>query len=172
MPGYIKVWVKMLIDFIFSVAVIGAIISYALLGTLDPKGVTLKLLEYTGQSGEGQLLVEGVIPIYLVSNLLWFSLFVFGFCLILLFFIEPKLKVFLFPGTLCFLSVFFIQVAMFIINSFISPETPEITVKFASLFFEQINRASLVTGITGMILLILSCFNLYQIQKNTGKKES
>lgn len=163
MPGYIRVWVKMIIDFIFSVSIITGVLSYALLKSI-PDGLNILFIKGAGSENMG-IIMEGNVPEFVLRNILWFSVFVFCFSLIILFFMEPRLKVFLFPGSLCFLSIFFIQAALIILNSFITPDTTTATKEFADLFFKQAGYASLVVGGTGMILLIISCFNLFQARK-------
>ncbi len=173
MPGYIKVWIKMIIDFVFSVSIIVAVIAYSLLGTLTKDNLRILIVdesvegELTGAEAiiAGHKIFEGNIPAYLMRNFLWFTIFIAIFCLVVLYFMEPRLKVFLFPGSLCFLSVLFIQVAMMIMNSFISPDTPILTTEYLALAFNKANQASLMAAGAGMILLIASNFNLYQVMK-------
>ncbi len=165
MPGYIRVWVKMVIDFIFSISIIVGIFAYSLLGTITSERVKIIIAEKAVTEEGFEALVQGSIPEFVIRNFLWYSLFIFAFCLIILFFMEPKLKVFLFPGSLCFLSAFFVQATLISINSFISPDSVATTADFVSQFLKQANQASLIAGGIGMILLIVSCFSIYQNQK-------
>ena len=165
MSGYIKVWASMITNFIFSISVITFIISYAFSRTIDTKEINIVL---TDESKTNGIIVDGALPEYVFTNLLWFSLFVFAVCLVLHFLLEPKLKVLLFPGSLCFLSVFFIQAGMFIIDTAVSTDIPAVTQEFMATFFGQINQASLMGAGMGMILLIISCFNIYYTRKNNS----
>ena len=167
MPGYIRVWMKMIVDFIFSISVITAIIAYALLGTITSEKLKIIFTESAVSEGNLNILFQGSLPEFVIRNFLWYSLFIIVFCLIILVFMEPKLKVFLFPGSLCFLSAFFVQAALISLNSFISPDSAAATSPFVSQFLKQANLASLVAGGTGMILLIISCLSIYQNRKET-----
>ncbi len=162
MPGYIKVWVKMFIDFIFSISIITGIGAYSLLGTITSENLKVIIAETSSDILQSDVILSGSIPEYLIRNFLWYSVFIFVFCLIILYFMEPKLKVFLFPGSLCFLSVFFVQAALMIMNSFIVPGSDAAASEVISLFFKKANQASLALGLVGMILLIASTFNIYQ----------
>ncbi|GEM_PF-6377927 len=167
MSGYIKVWAMMITNFLFSISVITFVFAYGFLGAMGEGKLNILFMETFGEAKIGEVLMQGVMPEALITTLLWFSVFVFIVCLILHFFIETKIKVLLFPGSLCFLSVFFIQATTFIINSFIPTGIPEVTREFLGNFFGHINQASLIIGGIGMILLIVSCFNIYLVNKNS-----
>ncbi len=165
MPGYIKVWLKMFIDFMFSISIIAGIAAYSLLGTFTADNLKIIIAETSTDFSPSDIILAGSLPEYAIRNTLWFSVFIFIFSLIILYFMEPKLKVFLFPGSLCFLSVFFVQVALMSINSFIVPGSEADLSEFLGLFLDKANQASLVLGLVGMFLLIASTFNIYQTRK-------
>ena len=164
MPGYIRVWLKMFIDFIFSISIIAGIGAYSLLGTITSENLKVIIAETSTDVLPSNIILSGSMPEYVIRNFLWYSIFIFIFCLIILYFMEPKLKVFLFPGSLCFLSVFFVQATLMSINSFIVPGSEAASSEVLNLFFKKGNQASLALGLVGMILLIVSTFNIYQTQ--------
>ena len=167
MSGYIKVWAIMITNFIFSISTITLVRGYALMATIGPEELNIILMEAAAGVTNGEVILEGVLTQYVFTNLVLFSGFVFIICLVLHFFLEPKLKVLIFPGSLCFLSVFFIQAAVFIINSVVPSDIPMVTQEFIALFFGKVNQASLMMAGVGMLLLIVSCLNIYQTNKNS-----
>ncbi len=151
----LKVSVKIIISFFFSLTVLLTYLTASLLGVQARDTVRLIVTEATGLQREMVIFNATLQPLF-IQNVLYLCLASFGFMLIFLYFIDHKFKVFLGPGVLTLVISLFLVVAVSLsaeqIISFMGPST-DIYIETAFARFRQA-----ATGITlfGLFLTALA----------------
>lgn len=96
----LRVSVKIIIGFLFSITIILTFLTLSLFGVQADDGVRLIITEATGLQRDMVVFQANLQPM-VIHNVFWLCLAGFGFMLIFLYFIDHKFKVFLPPGLLC-----------------------------------------------------------------------
>lgn len=95
----IRVSIKIIISFLFSITVLLSFITISLFGVKAQDTVRLIVTEATGLEREMVVFYADLQPL-MIHNVFWLCLAGFGFMLIFLYFIDHSFKGFLAPGVL------------------------------------------------------------------------
>jgi hypothetical protein len=145
----IRVSIKIIISFLFSITVLLTFITISLFGVKAEDTVRLIVTEATGLQREMVVFYADLQPL-MIHNVFWLCLAGFGFMLIFLYFIDHSFKGFLAPGILSLAITVFLAVMVAAsygsIQKFIGPST-DLYIQTAVDRFRQAAYAMFVFGI-------------------------
>lgn len=107
----LKVAVKIVISFLFSLVILLTFLTVSLFGVQARDRVQLIVTEATGPMRDMVIFSAELQPL-VIHNVFWLCLASFGFMLIFLYFIEHKFRDFLGPAVLTLVITFFLFVAV------------------------------------------------------------
>ncbi len=150
----LKVSVKTIISFLFSLNVLLTFFTLSLFGVEASDTVRLIVTEATGLQRDMVILNAQLKPM-VIHNVFWLCLASFGFMLIFLYFIDHKFRVFLGPGVLA-LSITILLVIVFISSAesilrFVGPSMD----LYIETAFNRFRDAAIGMSVFGIILTIL-----------------
>jgi len=150
----LKVSVKIIISFLFSLNVLLTFLMLSLFGVEAQDTVRLIVTEATGLERD-MIIFNAELNPMVIHNVFWLCLASFGFMLIFLYFIDHKFKVFLGPGVLT-LAITVLLVIIFISSAesilrFVGPSMD----LYIQTAFNRFRDAAIGMSIFGIILTIL-----------------
>ncbi len=151
----VRIWLKVVLGFLFSITVILTFISFSLFGVQAEDSVRVIVTEATGLERDVTVFTATLQPM-VIHNVFWLCMAGLGFLLIFLYFIDHSFKVFFAPGvlTLAISVLVVIVLVMSLENIFaLAGDYGEIYLDTAVFRFQQV-----VTGmvIFGALLIGLS----------------
>jgi hypothetical protein len=151
----LKVAVKIVIGFLFSITIIVSFITTSLFGLRASDTIRLIVTEATGLRRD-MVVFQGDLQPLVIHNIFWVCLASLGFMLIFLYFIDHSFKSLLGPGVLCVAITILLVVMLAIfhdnIYSFIGLVT-EIYIKTA---IDRFSRTAIGVVILGLLLVAAS----------------
>ncbi len=150
----LKVSVKIIISFLFSLNVLLTFLMLSLFGVEAQDTVRLIVTEATGLERD-MIIFNAELNPMVIHNVFWLCLASFGFMLIFLYFIDHKFKVFLGPGVLT-LAITVLLVIIFISSAesilrFVGPSMD----LYIQTAFNRFRDAAIGMSIFEIILTIL-----------------
>lgn len=150
----LKVSVKIIISFLFSLNVLLTFLTLSLFGVEAQDTVRLIVTEATGLERD-MIIFNAELNPMVIHNVFWLCLASFGFMLIFLYFIDHKFKVLLGPGVLT-LAITILLVIIFISSAesilrFVGPSMD----LYIQTAFNRFRDAAIGMSIFGIILTIL-----------------
>ncbi len=122
----LKVSVKIVISFLFSLVVLLTYLTVSLFGVQARDTVRLIVTEATGLQREMVVFNANLQPL-VIHNVFWLCIASFGFMVIFLYFIDHKFRNFLGPGVLCLVITLLLVVMVSIsaehIMRYVGPST-------------------------------------------------
>jgi hypothetical protein len=163
----IRLWLKVIIGFMFSVTLIMASLTYAIFGARSTDTIELIVTQATGI--RTQIVVfSAILQPLVIHNVFWLCLAGLGFFLIFLYFIDHSYKVFLAPGVLCLVIAVFLNLVLFIMAGFIFDFTGSDAAIFVVTFFQRLRMATLFASILGVLLIVTYYWGV-RLRKNPRK---
>ncbi len=147
-----RLWLKVIIGFLFSINLLLTSLTYALFGATEKDTVELIVTEATGAENIVVLFAGKFQPL-IIHNVFWLSLALIGFFLIFLYFIDHSFKVFLAPGVLCLIMFLFLNLILFVTQSFIFAFTEGAADLFVTTSFSKVRLASWLVFTLGALLI-------------------
>lgn len=149
----LKVAVKIIIGFLFSITILITFLTTSLFGVKASDTVRLIVTEATGLRRDMVVFHADLQPL-VIHNVFWVCLASVGFMLIFLYFIDHSFKALMGPGILCIAITLFLSAALAVLHDniykFIGPVT-EIYVKTAVDRF-----ANTAIGVVALGLLLVA----------------
>lgn len=155
MLSVVKLWLRIILGFIFSVFVIVGVFSFGLLGTVATDSMEIVLTEATGIQNQEVILSANMQPL-VIQNTFLFAIAAMGFCLIFLYFLEHKFSVYFAPGVLCLVSVIFVQAVLWIAAGFVPVGLEGQTGEYINETVKKIHYACLFGVLLGSALIVVS----------------
>lgn len=151
----VKIWLRIIIGFMFAVCVLIGITSYALLGTVATDSLEIIITEATGTQTQEVIFLASLQPLN-IQIALFFSIAGMALCLIFLYFLEHNFKVFVAPGVISIISVLFLRGLLSFIANFIPTDISRSVFDYIHLSIVRGSHASLVAVGIGLLLLVVS----------------
>lgn len=155
MLSAVKLWLRIILGFIFSVCTIIGIFAYGLLGTVATDSMEIILTEATGLQNQEVILSAKLQPL-VIQNTFLFAIAAMVFCLIFLYFLEHKFSVYFAPGVLCLISIIFVQGALWVGGSYIPTGLDGETAAYINEMIKRISYACLFGILFGAVLIVIS----------------
>ncbi len=152
----IKLIILMLMNFAYTVSLLGVVFFYSLMGTVAKDRVNLIITEATGLQRQETILSANLMPVVL-QNLFWLSLAGAIFCLICIFFMRHTFHSFWAPASLSIIAFFMILSLRSAFYSFlpVNVETA-VAVQYMMGVLDRILQANIMVFITGLLLFYLA----------------
>lgn len=167
MLSSVKIWLRIIIGFMFTVCVLIAITTYALLGTVATDSLEIIITEATGIQTQEVIFLASLQP-YNIQIALFFSIAGMALCLIFLYFLEHHLRVFVAPGVICLISVAFLRGLLGFFTGFIPADLSMTVSNYIALSIARANHASLFALGIGLLLLVVSYLDFNKKRQNTA----
>ena len=151
----VKIWLRIIIGFMFAVCVLIGITSYALLGTVATDSLEIIITEATGMQTQEVIFLANLQPLN-IQIALFFSIGGMALCLIFLYFLEHNFKVFVAPGVISIISVLFLRGILGFIANFIPTDISRDVYNYIQLSIVRGSHASLFAIGIGLLLLVVS----------------
>ncbi|UNC90897.1 hypothetical protein [Candidatus Contubernalis alkaliaceticus] len=165
----IKIVISMIIYFIYSLSITGAVFFYSLMGTVAMDRLCIIITEATGIQRQERMLSTFLYPA-MIQNLFWLSLAGIGFCLIFIFVLNQNFHSFWSPSSL---TLLLFLVLMGIRNMLLNFLPDNIDTLVSEPYIINVLHRFLVSNITVLIFgLILCCLAFLGDKFYTHKKES
>jgi len=155
MISLIRIWLRIIIGFLFTVCVLIAITAYALYGTVATDSLEIIITEATGKQAQEVIFLASLQPLS-IQITLFFAIAGMALCLIFLYLLEHNFKVFVAPGVICIISVLFFRGVLGFLANFIPPDISKGAFEYIHLSFQRGSHASLAAVGIGVLLLIFS----------------
>lgn len=111
-PG-LKIWLKVIIGFVFSLTLLLLFLTFSLFGVAAEDTVQVIVTEATGMERDVTVFTTTLRPM-IIHNVFWLCLAGLGFFLIFLYFIDHSFKAFLAPAVLTLLMTFFVGIVVWV----------------------------------------------------------
>ncbi len=151
----VKIWLRIIIGFIFTVCVLIGITAYALLGTVATDSLEIIITEATGTQTQEVIFLASLQPLN-IQIALFFSIGGMALCLIFLYFLEHNFKVFVTPGVICIISVLSLQGLISFIANFIPTNISSNVFNYIHASIVRGSHASLFAIGIGLLLMVVS----------------
>ncbi len=153
----LRIGLKVMIGFVFSITILLTFLTYSLFGIKAEDTVRVIVTEATPPYSDVQLITATLQPM-VIHNVFWLSLAGLGFLLIFLYFIDHRFKVFMAPGVLTLILTVFVSIIfMFSIENILADvgDYQELYLETAMLRFQQV-----IAGMStlGVALILLSYY--------------
>ncbi len=153
----VRIWLKVVIGFIFTLTVMLTFLTFSLFGVEAEDTLRIIVTEATGLERDVTVFTTTLQPM-VIHNVFWLSLAGLGFLLIFLYFIDQKFKVFFAPGLLTLITTLFVGVAIWasLDNIFALAGTyGELYLETAMTRFQQVISGMVVFG---LLLIVVSYY--------------
>ncbi len=151
----LRIWLKVLIGFVFSITVLATIVSYSLFGVQAEDTVRVIVTEATGPQRDVTVFATTLQPM-VIHNVFWLCLAGLGFLLIFLYFIDFSFRSFLAPGFLALIMCAFVGIIITAsidhIMYFVDPYGEE----YVETFLSYLRNVIIGIVIFGLVLIGLS----------------
>lgn len=161
----IKLIILMIMNFAYTVSLVGVVFFYSLMGTVAKDRVNIIITEATGLQRQETMLTANLMPVVL-QNLFWLSLAGATFCLICIFFMRHTFHSFWAPATLSIITFFMMLSSRSAIYSFLPDEAEGAAVQYMMNVLERALQANIMVFIFGLLLFYIA----YQGDKYFLKK--
>lgn len=151
----VKVWLKVVINFLFSITLIFSSLAYALFSIRKKDIVELYVTE-ANQGAERIIIFSGEFQPLIIHNVFWLSLAAIGFFLIFLYFIDHTLRVLLGPGVLSLTIFLFLKSALWIVSAPLLAQAGDYAAVIIQESLVRARQASLAVLLLGFLLIGLS----------------
>lgn len=155
MISSIKIWLRIVIGFLFTVCVLIGITAYALIGTVATDSLEIIITEATGKQAQEVIFVTNLQPLN-IQIALYFAIGGMALCLIFLYLLERNFRVFVAPGVICIISVAFLLGLLSFITNFIPSDISTAVSNYIHLSIMRAYHASLFSVGMGLILVVAS----------------
>ena len=150
----LKIIISMIIYFIYSLSIMGAVFFYSLMGTVAMDRLCIIITEATGFQRQERMLTTFLYPA-MIQNLFWLSIAGIGFCLIFLFLLNQNFHSFWSPASL---TVLLFLVLMSIRSLFFNLLPEDIDTLLSEPYIVNVLHRFLMSNIAVLIFgLILCC---------------
>ncbi len=150
----IKIVISMIIYFIYSLSIMGAVFFYSLMGTVAMDRLCIIITEATGFQRQERMLTTFLYPA-MIQNLFWLSLAGIGFCLIFVFLLNQNFHSFWSPASL---TVLLFIVLMGIRDLFFNILPEDIESLVSQPYIVNVLHRFLISNIVVLVFgLILCC---------------
>lgn len=163
----LRVAVKIVIGFIFSITVVFAFLTVSLFGVKAEDTVQIVVTEATGLQREMVVFHADLQPM-IIHNLFWVCLASLGFMLIVLYFIDNNFKVFLAPGLLCLSITIMLSLILIMFLDNIFHYTGQIGDLYVQTALVRFRQAALGISVFGLLLVAAAVWGdrLIKIKKH------
>ncbi len=151
----LKIALKIIIGFFFSINVIMVFLTLSLFGIQARDTARLVVTEATGLQRDMVVFQAELQPL-IIHNLFWVCLASFGFLLIFLFFIDHSFKPFVGPGTLSLMITFFAAAFVILYQDSIMSYAGPLADLYIKTAFDRFWQAVIGMIVFGILLLVLS----------------
>jgi len=158
----VKTWLKVVINFLFSVTLFFSALIYALFSIKKKDIVEIYVTEANG-GGERMIIFSGEFQPLIIHNIFWLTVAVIGFLLIFLYFLEHNFRVFLGPGVLSLAIFIFLKAFLWVVG--------EPLLAYAGDYAALIIQDSLARARQASIVLLLLGFALIWLSHWRGRRE-
>ncbi|HHX76903.1 MAG TPA: hypothetical protein GX697_00925 [Firmicutes bacterium] len=166
----IRVAVIFLVNFLYSLSLMGAVFFYSLLGATATDRVELIITEATGLNRQEVLLSTFLKPTVLHNFCYVFIAGVF-FCLICLFFFRQTFHTFFAPSIVTVLTFLFIFLVRNAVSFFLVPGTADATAYlYINNILERVFHAGMVLLIFGLLLFFMAFYGDKYLLKNKAAR--
>ncbi len=163
----VKIWLRIIIGFMFAICVYIGIIAYALLGTVATDSLEIIITEATGVQTQEVIFLANLQPLN-IQIALFFSITGMALCLIFLYFLENKFKVFVAPGVISIISVLFLRGLLGYMAYFIPTDITRSVYDYIHLAIVRGIHASLFAVGIGLVLLVVSYLDYNKRNRETA----
>ncbi|HED23754.1 MAG TPA: hypothetical protein ENN91_01350 [Firmicutes bacterium] len=151
----LRVAVKVIIGFLFSLTLILTFLTVSLFGAKAEDAVRLIVTEATGLRRD-MVVLQAVLRPMVIHNVFWLCLAAIGFMLIVLYFMDHKFKVLMAPGVLTLSITAFLGIMLAVLKESIYSFTGPVTLVYVQTAFDRFGQAAVWAIVFGIILIILS----------------
>jgi hypothetical protein len=151
----LKVAIKIIINFLFSITIIISFITTSLFGLKASDTVRLIVTEATGLRRDMLVFQADLQPLVL-HNIFWVCLASLGFMLIFLFFIDHSFKSLMTPGVLSVAITIFLVLILIIFQDNIYNYIGPITQIYIKTAIDRFSRTAVGVVALGLLLLAAS----------------
>lgn len=163
-----KIIISMILYFVYSLSIMGAVFFYSLMGTVAMDRLCIIITEATGFQRQERMLTTFLYPA-MIQNLFWLCIAGIGFCLIFLFLLNQNFYTFCAPASLTIL----LSLGLMGIRSMLFNLLPEdIDRMLSETYILNVLQRFLMSNITVLIFgLILCCIAFLGDRFYTSKKD-
>ncbi len=147
----LRVAVKIIIGFLFSITILLTFLTLSLFGVQAEDRVRLIITEATGLERD-MVIFQAYLQPMVIHNVFWLCLAGFGFMLIFLYFIDHKFRVFLPPGLLCMIFTLVLVVMVTVSRDSILYFTGPTTDVYLETAVYRFRQAAIGMAIFGLLL--------------------
>lgn len=165
MVNAVKIWLRIIIGFMFAVCVLIGTISYALLGTVATDSLEIIITEATGPQTQEVIFLASLQPLN-IQIALYFSIGGMALCLIFLYLLEHNFRVFVAPGVISIISVVFLYALLSFATNFIPTDISRSVSNYIHLSIQRGLHASLFAIGIGVLLVVLSYLDYSKYRRN------
>lgn len=165
-----RLWLKVVLGFLFSITIILSCLTFALFGVTESDRVDIIVTEATGV-GNRVVVFSGQLQPFIIHNAFWLSLAALGFFLIFLYFIDHSFRVFLAPGVLCLVLFVFINLTLVIVQNYIFAYTESYAAVYVMSSLARIKQAGFVVLALGVLLIGVSYWGT-RLEKLPGQPKT
>lgn len=151
----LRVAVKIIIGFLFSITVLLAFLTISLFGVKAEDTVHVIVTEATGLHRD-MLVFHAELQPMVIHNVFWLCLAGFGFMLIVLYFIDHKFKSFMGPGVLCIVITAFLAVLVSASIDHIFSYTGAVTEVYIKTALARFREGAIGMAIFGVLLVAVA----------------
>ncbi len=151
----VKIWLRIIIGFVFAVCVLVSITAYALTGTVATDSLEIIITEATARQNAEVIFIAHLQPLN-IQIALFFAIFGMALCLIFLYFLEHHLGVFVAPGVISVFSVILFQILLKFITDFIPADVSADLSSYINQCIARANFASFLAAAIGLFLVVAS----------------
>jgi len=159
----VKLIILMILNFVYSVSLAGAVFFYSLMGTVATDKVNIIITEATGIQRQETILTANLMPMVL-QNLFWLSLAGAAFCLICIFLMRHSFHSFWAPASLSIIVFFMLLSLRSAFYSFLPDDGA--AVQYMLSVLDRALQANIMVFIFGLLLFYVA----YQGDKYFLKK--
>ncbi len=167
----IKLILLMVLNFIYSLSLIGSVFFYSLMGAVATDRVGIIVTEATGFQRQETLISANLMPTILV-NIFGLSLAGVAFCLIFIFLLRHSFHAFWAPASLSVLVFFFLLAVRSLVIGFLPPDLDVATGPYIVKILDRGLQANIIQFIFGLLLFYIAYHGDKYFLKNKGQESS
>ncbi len=151
----LKVAVKIIIGFLFSITILVSFLTTSLFGVKASDTVRLIVTEATGLRRDMVIFHADLQPL-VIHNIFWVCLASIGFMLIFLYFIDHSFKALMGPGILCIVITVFLAAALAVFHDNIYNYVGAVSTVYVQTAVDRFTRTAYGVVALGLLLVAAS----------------
>ncbi|RQD75341.1 MAG: hypothetical protein D5R97_06260 [Candidatus Syntrophonatronum acetioxidans] len=152
----IKIVLSMVLNFIYSLSILGIVTFYSLMGTVAMDRLCIIITEATGFPREEKMFSAVLSPI-VIQNLFWLSIAGGGFCLLFIYLLHKNFVIFWGPATLSLMLFVLLLITRIMIINFLPADLDLVpTTPYILNVLDRFHIANISVLVLGIILCFLA----------------